>query len=161
MAAFEARDAGGRRGLFRAILAGGLTAGLLDIVFAIVSNGAKGVPAPTVLQAIASGLAGPSAYRGGAGAAAAGALLHFAMALLMAAVFVAAARRLPILIRHTLAAGLLYGLALYLLMHLAVVPLSRFPGGSLPLDLWGLAAHLFLVGLPIAFANRRWAPRPV
>ena len=53
-----------------AILAGGAIAGAIDITYAIVFSGFRGVPATRILQSVASGLLGAGSYRGGAPAAA-------------------------------------------------------------------------------------------
>lgn len=151
-------------GPVRAILYGGLTAGALDIVYAIVASGLRGVPAARVLQSVASGLLGPAAYRGGTATAAFGLTLHFLMTILMAAIFVATARRLPWLIERPLLWGVLYGVGIYCVMNYVVLPLSAFPakGGSpsLAMLLGGLAIHAFGVGLPIALFARRFAVAP-
>ena len=99
-----------------AVLAGGLTAALLDITYAFVAFGLRGVSPARILQSIASGVLGKAAYRAGAGSALLGALLHVAIALVMAAVYVAASRRLPALNRRPWLWGPLYGIGCYLVM---------------------------------------------
>lgn len=141
-----------------AILIGGAVAGAFDITYAILANGARGVPAAAVLQSVASGLLGRQAYAGGAETAALGLGLHFAMTMLMAAGFVAMIRLVPALLRYALAAGAIYGLFLLVLMRFVVAPLSA-ASLSAP-EGWRLAgalfAHVALVGLPIAFTARRF-----
>jgi uncharacterized membrane protein YagU involved in acid resistance len=149
----------------RAILLGGLAAGILDITYAIVvSRLLRGTDAVTVLQSVASGLLGESAYDGGAATAALGLFLHFVIAFTAAAVYVLASRRLPALAQRPWLWGALYGMAVYLFMNFVVLPLSAFPHklSFPPLVLArGLAGHVVCVGLPIAFAaftSRRKAP---
>ena len=81
------------------ILGGGLVAGTLDIVNAIVFwrlyNGAS---AAVILQSVAAGLQGKAAFAGGAASAALGLFLHFLMMLAMAAVFWLGCRRWPALV---------------------------------------------------------------
>lgn len=60
----------------RAILWGGLVAGVLDAVDGVVAFGLKGVNPIQVLQYIASGILGPSSFNGGLGTAALGTVLH-------------------------------------------------------------------------------------
>ena len=140
----------------RAILLGGLAAGILDITYAIVvSRLLRGTSAGTVLQSVASGLLGESAYDGGAATAALGLFLHFVIAFTAAAVYVLASRRLPMLVRRPWLWGALYGMAVYLFMNFVVLPLSAFPHklSFPPLVLArGLAGHVVCVGLPIALA---------
>ncbi len=148
----------------RAILVGGLAAGLIDILYACTVHSFAGLAPTVILQSVASGLLGRAAYRGGAAAAALGLLLHFLMTLVMAAIFVAAARRLPALKERPLWGGVAYGIAIHGVMNYVVLPLSAFPGSgkspSLPMLIGGLFIHAFGVGVPIALAARRFARKP-
>ncbi len=58
--------------------------------------------------------------------------------------------------------GLAFGVGVFLVMNLMVIPLSRIPASvpSLPLVLNGVIGHALLVGLPIALAARRFVGRP-
>jgi hypothetical protein len=152
-----------RRSTLRAVLAGGLTAGLIDIVYACTVHAFLGIAPTRILQSVASGLIGRAAFQGGAGTALLGLLLHFLMTLVMAGVFVTAARRLPTLTERPLRWGAAYGIALYGVMNHVVLPLSAFPGSgkppSLPMLAGGLAVHAFGVGIPIALAARHFGSR--
>ena len=141
-----------------AILAGGAVAGAIDITYAIVFSGFRGVPAARILQSVASGALGAAAYRGGAPAAALGLFLHFLIAFIWAAIFYFASRRSDLLIQHAVASGIVYGAVIYAAMNFIVLPLSAFPGRFtfVPLVVTtGLLVHMFGVGLPIALATRR------
>ena len=141
-----------------AILVGGLIAGALDITYAVVFSGFRGVPAQRVLQSVASGLLGPVAFQGGTSTAALGLCLHFFIAFSAAAVFYLASRRLPLLTRRPVLLGVLYGILIYAVMNLVVLPLSAYPRRtSFPLLVLvtGLFVHMFFIGLPIALATRR------
>ena len=108
---------------------------------------------------IASGLLGDKAFKGGLGTAVLGAALHFLIAFGAAAVYYAASRKLTFLTQWAVLSGLLYGEAVFLFMHFIVVPLSaaqRSPF-SIPLLITGPIGHMFLVGLPIAVAVRRYS----
>ncbi len=143
----------------RAILVGGLAAGVLDITYAIVIWMGRGVSPVRVLQSVASGLLGAGSYEGGAGTAALGFALHFVIAFTAAAVYVLAARQLPTLVRHPWLWGAAYGIAVFLVMNLVVLPLSAFPNEvSLPplALLKGFAGHIVCVGWPISLPARRW-----
>jgi len=145
---------------WHAILAGGLIAGTLDIIYAIVWVGMYGRSPQWVLQSVASGWLGKDAFSGGWTSAALGLASHYGISLCAAAIFVVASRRLTALARHWIVAGALYGMGVYLVMSYVVVPLSaatlRYP--SLPAVLQGFVSHALLFGLPIAFFARR--PRP-
>jgi hypothetical protein len=148
-----------RRGLspLTAVLAGGLTAAVLDITYAFIAFGLRGVSPLKILQSVASGLLGKASYRGGMTTATLGGLLHAAIAIVMAATYVAAARFLPALNRRPWLWGPAYGIGCYLVMNYVVLALRFGPSPMPPLDvlLGGVAIHMFGVGLPIAlFAAR-------
>ena len=88
-------------GALRAIVVGGLIAGALDITYAIVSSRFHGVNAVTILQSVASGLQGQTAYEGGTTSAILGLILHFAMMLLIAAIYVWLRRIGPSIVRQS------------------------------------------------------------
>jgi hypothetical protein len=146
------------RNLLLCVLAAGLIAGTLDIVYAIGFWGLKGVPAQRIGQSIAAGVLGKDAFGGGNATAALGLALHYFIATMMAAAYALVARRWPALVARPVRYGLLYGLLLYVLMTYVVVPLSAAPGGGATDTLWivcSVVAHALLVGLPIALIVRR------
>jgi hypothetical protein len=144
----------------RAIVWGGLLAGVGDITFAFVVSGLRGVGPVRVLHSVAGGLLGPAARDGGLATAALGALLHFFIAFVWAAVYWLASRRLKLLVRRPVVCGLLYGAAVYAFMYLVVLPLSAAyfkPTFTPSTVLLNAAGHMLLVGLPIALAARRYS----
>jgi hypothetical protein len=145
-------------GAWRAILIGGLLAGTLDIAWACGSAEFNGKSAAGVLRAVASGWQGPAAFEGGAASAWLGLASHFGIMFVAAAVFVFASRRFPLLTRQWLLGGAVFGVAMLAVMHGVIVPLSAAPFTmplSWPALLTPLLVHVFLVGLPIAWAARR------
>jgi hypothetical protein len=134
-----------------AILVGGLAAGALDLASAFYSYG-WGVP-----RAIAGGLLGPEATQGGTGTWILGVFLHFFITCVAAAVYYAASLRLPFLRTNWLVCGLFFGIAVFLVMNLIVLPLSALHSvspRSVESLIQGLLVHMFLVGLPISFSLR-------
>jgi hypothetical protein len=113
----------------QAIFWGGLVAGILDAVDGVIAYGTQGLSPIQVLQYIASGALGQSAFQGGIATAALGAAFHFSIAWVAAAVFVLETRRLEILKTHAVPAGLLYGAAVYFFMNYLVLPLSAVAAG--------------------------------
>jgi hypothetical protein len=145
-----------------AVVWGGLACGVLDITAALLVYGYFGAKPLRLLQGIAGGVLGPRTYSGGIGTALLGLLCHFVIAFSAAAVYVAASRIMPFLVRHAVLSGALYGVAVYFFMNRVVVPLSaatKFPF-SLKMMVIGIVIHIFCVGLPIALAARRFAPVP-
>jgi hypothetical protein len=137
-----------------AILAGGLLAGSFDLGSAFITYGA-GVP-----RAIAGGLLGPAALHGGSGVYVLGILLQFFIAMSAAAVYYLASRKLAFLKDHPLVCGPFYGIAVFLVMNLIVLPLSalHFRGPfQLAGLIQGLVVHMILIGLPISFSIRQFA----
>lgn len=145
----------------KATLIGGLLCGILDLADAFLFFGARGASPALILQSIASGVQGEAAYRGGAPSAILGLILHFVIALLAAAGFAVIWKNVPWFREHWVRGGLVYGLAVYLLMNLVVVPASAFPHPVFPppekiVLINGIFAHLFFVGLPIAWARKQF-----
>jgi uncharacterized membrane protein YagU involved in acid resistance len=108
----------------KAILWGGLVAGVLDAVDGVVAFGLTGLNPIQVLQYIASGLLGPSSFHGGLTTAALGTVLHFIIAFVAAAVYVAASQWMTPLKSQAVLFGLLFGVAVYFFMNYLVLPLS-------------------------------------
>lgn len=145
----------------RAALMGGFVAGALRIIYAFVTGAAEGHNPLWVLQSIASGALGTNAFNAGLVSGALGALFHFGIAIVAAGIYVAASRRVDILNRFVIPSGILYGATVYTFMNFVVVPLSDFPFKntySTAELAGGLAAHMLLVGVPIALAAR-WRGR--
>ena len=141
----------------QAIFWGGLVAGILDAVDGVIAFGTQGLNPIQVLQYIASGTLGKSAFQGGLATAALGATFHFMIAWVAAAVFVLANQRLEILKTRAVPAGLLYGAAVYFFMNYLVLPLSAVAAGTFQLGLFlnGVIGHALFVGLPISLFARR------
>jgi hypothetical protein len=141
------------RSAVMAIGVGGLIGGTLDIAQALTLFG-KNVP-----LAIAAGVLGPQAFRGGTATFILGLLLHFFIALSVTAIYFAASRKLGFLTQHPLVCGLFFGAAVDLVMRLIVLPLSALHamGPYSYRDLvQGLAVHMVVIGLPISFSVRRF-----
>lgn len=143
------------------ILRAGLIAGLLDITFALVFYPLTlHIPPMRILLGIAAGLLGKEAFQAGLPTAGLGLLLHFFIATSAAAVYYAASRKLPLLVRYAVPCGLLYGAGVFAVMNLVVLPLSANPRkmSLVPSILVpGLLAIMLCVGLPIALIVRRYS----
>jgi len=144
----------GKNHALRAIAAAGLIAGALDLTQACFLFGWD------IPLAIAAGLLGRQALHGGVPTYLLGVLLHFFIATSFAAFYYAASRRLTFLTEHPLVCGLFYGAAVEEVMNLVVLPLSALHSRG-PFELrdliQGLAVHMVVVGLPIAYTIRRFA----
>jgi len=136
---------------------------VLDALDAIIFFGIRnGVKPIRIFHSIASGLLGRErSISGGLKTALLGVFLHFLIAFILATVFYLASSILPLLIRHAVISGLIYGAAVYFVMNFVVLPLSAVPPRTGPIPwavfLNGVIGHALLVGLPIAFLARRSA----
>jgi|SRR5215472_1157438 len=142
-----------------AILWSGLIAGALDISAAFVNGGLRGVRPGRILQGIASGLLGPSAFQGGTPVALLGGLLHFLIAFSAATVFYLASRKLEFLTQRAVLSGAVYGVAVYTVMYWMVIPLSAIRRGPFSWDatITAIVIHIFCVGLPISLIVKRFS----
>ena len=137
-----------------AIFVGGLIAGALDLTSAFLTFG-WGVP-----RAIAGGLLGRTASQGGTGPYVLGVLLHFFIACSAAAIYYMASRRLEFMTEHAVVCGMFYGIAVFLVMTLIVLPLSALHAkGPYRLAglIQGLLVYMVCIGLPIALSVKRFS----
>ena len=145
---------------FQPIFWGGLIAGTLDICVAFLTAWLRaGVRPVRLLQFVASGLIGATAFNGGAKTAILGLALHFLIATVATVVFYFASRKWLFLIERPIHFGLLYGVAVYLFMNFVVLPLSSVAQRPMTLSgfIIGILTIMFCVGLPIALIVRRFA----
>lgn len=141
-----------------AIIYAGLIVGILDAADGVVAYYlAQGLNPVQVLQYIASGFWGAAAFQRGILAALVGLLAHFFIAFVVTAIYVGASRVLPVLRTHAVGCGLVYGVAVCLVMTFVILPQTSVVKSafSLPLFLNGIIDHALFVGLPIALVGRR------
>jgi hypothetical protein len=131
----------------------GLLAGTIDIGAASIINAAS---PDRVLRAVASGLLGRAAAHG-PWVPMLGMVLQWAMSIVIAGVFVAAAPKAPVLLRRWFLAGIAYGVVVFVVMNYAVVPLSAAPFKVhfSPLSFAENMAAMLLFGLIVAFVGQR------
>jgi hypothetical protein len=143
-------------GAFRAILITGLIVGAMDITSAIVITLLHGGTITRLMQFIASGLLGKSAFQGGLATAALGLALHFVIAFGLVTVFYFASCKFAFLRQSPVLSGIAYGLIVFAIMNLIVLPLSAAtPRHSLSGDLIQIAIHMFIIGLPTSLLLHR------
>ena len=143
------------------IVLAGSAAAAIDLVFAFVFFGIGfGVAPMRVMQSIASGLFGSAAFDGGAATAAIGVAAHFFILNVAASFYYVVSRRIAWLNQNALLSGLLFGLAIYVVMTFVVLPLSAIPPRH---SVWTAALGQFLIhpvlGVAIALIVRRRATR--
>ena len=143
-----------RKNLIFAILAGGAVAGTFDLISAFITFG------PGVPRGIASGLLGRQAMSGGMATWILGVFLHYFVAFSAACVFCVAGQKLKFFKDHFVVCGLFFGIAVFLVMTLIVLPLCAFHARG-PYQLrsliQGLLTHMVLIGLPISYSFRKFS----
>lgn len=150
-------DHGNRLMLMKRIVLATLIAGTLDIGSAFVYAMLAQRPPLAVPIGIASAV-WPGAVRAGMAGVLAGLLVHFTIMSAMVAVYVTAIAKLRWSGRHPVLSGGLYGLILWAVMSLVVLPLrwpSLFPHFTTVNVVEQLFSHIVLVGIPIA-----WLAKP-
>lgn len=138
------------------VLGGGVVAATLDILYAWVFwRLMVGVSMERVLQSVAAGLLGRASFQGGARTAILGFALHYLIATTMSVTYYQMAGWWPLLARRPWSCGAVYGLLLYGVMNLVVVPLSAAGRGSRD-PLWivlSVLVHVAFIGIPLALAT--------
>ena len=140
-----------------------LLAAAFDLTFAFVFYSFQGATPARILRGIAAGLIGrEDALAPRTWGLVLGAALHFLIAGCAAFVFYLASRHWPMLAQRWALSGAAFGVAMYLVMHFLVLPLSRltFHLPSLPNVIGELFSHIFLFGMVIAYGVAR-ANRPL
>ena|ERR1700741_179334 len=145
---------------FQPIFLGGLIAGTLDISAACLTAWLRaGVGPIRLCQSVAGGLLGPAAFDGGIKTALLGLALHFLIATIWTVIFYLASRKFLFLIERPIQFGLIYGIAVYLLMNFVVLPLSRVTPRPATITgrTIGLVTIMLCIGLPISLIVRRFS----
>lgn len=135
-----------------------LICGTLDLLYAVILAMIMGGRANAVLLSVASGPFGGGVAQWGVAGSIAGVAVHFAIMAVMVWVYGQLFRRTPLGSLNPWIAGTLYGLALYGVMYLIVLPL-RFPAVHPLTDpakiALALFPHIVLVGWPMAVIARQ------
>jgi hypothetical protein len=143
------------KNLLPKIIQAGLITGTLDItaayVYVFIKSGQSRLFG--IFKFIASGIAGKDASAGGSGMIVAGLLLHYAIAFLFTIFFFWIFPKIPALSRNRIVTGIVYGLFVWGVMNLIVVPLSRVP--YRPFNTIGALINMGIlmvcIGLPLSF----------
>lgn len=157
----SAPPANGRLSPGQTILLGTLAIGTIDILWAMSMAVIEGKDPLRVIQTIAGGLLGAATFEGGAGTIALGLALHYFIACCVMTTYYLASRKFPALARQPWVYGILYGIAVYVVMYQVVLPLSAWHTKGIKLGTQlakGLFIHMFGIGL-VAGLVTRWGRR--
>jgi hypothetical protein len=140
--------------LFATLLKAGLIVGTLDILSAFVYYfiGTHGKPPWDILRYVASGLFGQAAYTGGPMMYMAGLFFHYVIAFSFTLFFFWLFPRVKAFAIHKILTGIGYGIFVWSVMNLIVVPLSNIPGRPLNVTHAIINAVILIVciGIPLS-----------
>ncbi|KQO20917.1 hypothetical protein ASF10_15145 [Flavobacterium sp. Leaf82] len=142
------------------IFLSGLIAGTLDILAAIIVYAVilEKTTAIKILQSIASGIFKKDAYTAGSQMAWYGLGLHYIIAFSFAWFYFIIYPYLPFLKKNTIMSGFLYGIFVWIVMNLIVLPIvfPLLPEKHLDFPLLlSILILMFCIGLPIASITRK------
>lgn len=143
------------------IFLSGLIAGTLDILAAVIIYAVvlEKTTAIKILQSIASGVFKKEAYTGGSQMAWLGLGLHYLIAFIFAWFYFIVYPYFPFLKKNLILSGALYGIFVWIVMNLIVLPIT-FPllpekHFDFPLIL-SILILIFCIGFPIASVTRKF-----
>ena len=161
--------------LWKPIVVAALIVGVADLFYAFIHIGSYfNLDAMQILQSIARGVLGPATTEGGWSSAMLGLALEFVLTLIMASVYIIAARHMIDLRRFWWIMGPCYGIVVMVVMYTVVLPLSAVHGsGALPDGPRGpdgkitdhqmlyatILVHMFIVGMVISACARFLWPK--
>ncbi|HEX8277651.1 MAG TPA: hypothetical protein VF540_03120 [Segetibacter sp.] len=137
------------------IIKAGLTVGTLDIlsafIYYFIKSGDKNVF--VVLKFVASGLFGKDAFSNGSSMIFTGLILHYIIAFAFTIFFFWLFPRIKELSKNKILTGVFYGIFIWTVMNVAVVPLSKI--GSRPFTMVNSVINAIIlivcIGIPLSF----------
>lgn len=136
-----------------------LIAGTLDISAAVIHYMIRSGKRPEgVFRFVASGVFGRAAFTGEPAMLVWGGVFHYLIAFLFSLLFFLLYPFVPAAKKYPVATGLLYGLMIWLIMNLVVVPLSNTPDipFNLKQALIGMLILMGCIGLPISLIVNKY-----
>jgi hypothetical protein len=145
--------------MFRTISLTALLAGIFDISAAIVQTFIQTGKGPErMFKTIASGVFGKQAFDGGTLMIIWGLVFHFMIAFLFTAFLFLVYPKVAAWIKNKFVIGILYGVFVWAVMNLVVVPLSithKLPSDSKKMIIAGLIL-ICMIGIPVALMAHRY-----
>ena len=132
----------------------GLIVGTLDISAACIQYFIKTGKGPAgVLKFVASGIFGKDAFTNNTVMIIMGLLFHFIIAMLFTFFFFWLTAKIPALLKAKLLTGIIYGIFIWTVMNVIILPLSNTPPLPFKITNAVIAASILIVciGIPLAF----------
>ncbi len=142
----------------QSIIKAGLLAGTLDISTALIYYYIRSGKNPVnVLNYVASGVFGKAAFESGTEMAMRGLLFHFIIAFTWTVFFFFLYPSISLFSKNKIVNGLMYGIVIWLVMNLAVVPLSNVSVSPFNITqaIINLVILMLAVGLPVSIIISR------
>ena len=132
-----------------------LIAGTLDGLAAVIFLAKMNFTG--VFQYIASAILGNTAFTGGIKTAIIGLALHYFIAFSFTLLYTFASTKIAMLKQHFILSGVIYGLVVWTVMNLIIVPLTKIPATPFHYEKAVLNAVIliFCIGLPISYLTAR------
>lgn len=149
---------------FQSRLKAGLIVGTLDISAAFLYYFIRTGKNPLrVLTFVASGLFGKAAFDGGSEMLLAGLVLHYIIATTFAFIFFWLFSRLEVLRKISLLTGVAYGVMVWMVMNLLVVPLSNVSRQPFRWDgaLINMLILVICIGIPLSLMAKSYYKKTV
>jgi len=137
----------------------GLLAGSLDILSAFLNAYlARGTSPVVVLKFIASGAFGKAAFAGGWQMPLLGLLFHFIIAYSFTTLFFLLYPFIKIMSKSVVITAIVYGIFIFVVMDLGILPLTKIPTTSIQWDRAVIAVLILIVaiGLPLSIFARKF-----
>ncbi|MDQ0641646.1 putative membrane protein YagU involved in acid resistance [Pedobacter sp. W3I1] len=140
---------------FKKVLLTTLVAGTLDGLAAVIFLGKMNFMG--VFQYIASAIFGTKAFAGGIKTALIGLVLHYFIAFSFTLVFTIASTKTPVLRKNIILSGIIYGIVVWTIMTLLIVPLTKIPAVPFNYEraILNAVILIFCIGLPISYLTAR------
>jgi hypothetical protein len=142
------------KSLIKTILIAGLIAGTLDAAAATIKYYINTGNGPVrIFVFIASGIFGNEAYEGSQSIAIFGLIFHYLTAIIFSAFYFLIYPKIEFLHNNKLFSAFLYGIFVWLIMNLIVVPLSNTPALTFHITDALIAAFILIIciGIPVCF----------
>lgn len=132
----------------------GLLAGSLDILSACLhAYIVRGTTPEIVLRFIASAAVGKPAFTGGWEMPMLGLLFHYIIAYSFTVLFFLLYPHLKIMWKSMVLTAIVYGIFIFVVMNLLVLPLTKIPRATIQFDKAAIATGILIIaiGLPLSF----------
>jgi hypothetical protein len=132
----------------------GLLAGTLDILSACLhAYIVRGTTPEIVLRFIASAAVGKQAFTGGSEMPLLGLLFHFIIAYSFTVLFFLLYPHLKIMWKSIVLTAVVYGIFIFVVMNLLILPLTKIPRAAFQFDKAAVATGILIIaiGLPLSF----------